>query len=52
MNEFDGGDEVFYINNDCKFIKGIYLQSDKLQPLEDDPQQVITFISIHDWSLR
>lgn len=51
---FDNQDDVFYLykesNNDL--IPGICFSTNYRASLEEAPEQIIEFISIHDWSLQ
>jgi gluconate kinase len=47
---YDDGDEMHY-PEESSSAQGIAFLADG-QPLEDDPDQVIHGISVHDWALK
>jgi len=49
---FNDADDDFLIKRNGSILTGISFVTDYRASLEDVPQQVIKFISIHDWSLR
>jgi hypothetical protein len=49
---FNDADDDFLLKKDENILIGISFVTDHRAPLEEAPEQVINFISIHDWSLR
>ncbi|MBI6669907.1 hypothetical protein B1F73_26315 [Pseudomonas syringae] len=49
---FNDADDDFLLRKDGKILSGVSFVTDYRASLEDAPEQVIKFISIHDWSLR
>lgn len=49
---FNDADDDFLIRKGGSILTGISFVTDYRASLEDAPEQVIKFISIHDWSLR
>ncbi|WP_230151233.1 hypothetical protein [Pseudomonas brassicacearum] len=49
---FNDADDDFLLEKDGGVLTGISFVTDYRASLEDAPEQVIKFISIHDWSLR
>ena len=49
---FNDADDDFLIRKSGNILAGISFVTDHRSSLEDAPEQVIKFISIHDWSLR
>ncbi|AVK08560.1 hypothetical protein CSB93_1284 [Pseudomonas paraeruginosa] len=45
-------DDDFLIVKDDSILAGISFLTDYRASLEDAPDQIIQYISIHDWSLR
>lgn len=49
---FNDADDVFLLRKGGGILTGVGFVTDYRASLEDAPEQVIKFISIHDWSLR
>jgi hypothetical protein len=49
---FNDADDDFLLKKEEGILTGISFVTDYRASLEDAPEQVIRFISIHDWSLR
>lgn len=49
---FNDADDDFLLEKNGGILTGISFVTDYRASLEDAPEQVIKFISIHDWSLR
>ena len=49
---FNDADDDFLLKKEESILTGVSFVTDYRASLEDAPEQVIRFISIHDWSLR